>query len=885
MIRAIRARLQTIWRSRRAWRLAAIVVAVLALYGALGFWVAPGIVREQIVTRVSEALDRPVTLDAVRINPYALSLTLSGFAVSERDGSPLLAFDKLHVNLSSSSLLRWAWTLSEIRLLRPRVQLVLTADGALNLAALGPTSAPASKDQEPTHGLLRLAIGQLSVIDGQVGFEDRRQRQPVHRNVDAISFTLHDFSTLPEDEGEHSFSAVTDAGERLQWRGEIGVNPLQSTGRLALSGIGLAQIAPYILPDSVRLTAGTLDIETDYSLRIAPNDNEFALSSGRIKLNAVQAQVNTVALTPINFDITPITLRWRGLATKPGQRAEVALELVPNGAGRIALQGSLGFDPLAADLRVSVTDVALAPFQPFIEPYARARIERGAVTVNGTLVLRAAQPLDVRFDGEAAIADLSVADTQSAQTFVRWQRLGIEKLAYTSHPAALNIARIRADRPYLRLLIGPDRITNLQHILAVGGERPAATATPAPNKTPAGGTALRTRIGVFAVHNGSANFADHSLQPNFETGIQQLNGTAKGLSSEQLARAEVDIKGKVDQYAPVTIQGQINPLAEDAFTDIGLRFEGIELTTFTPYSGKFAGFRIDKGKLNLDLHYRLSQKVLRGDNKVVIDQLTLGEQVDSPDMLHLPIRLAIALLKDSHGVIDIDLPVRGDLNDPDFRYGALIGKAIVNLITGIVTAPFKALANLVGGSAEEMSQVAFAPGSDALQLAEQEKLRKLSAALVERPALRLEIRGTASPEQDRRALAKQMLMKKVRGGAKASSPEPLGWLERRRLYALYRETFKADPDALLPALKPGERRTSDQENAMLVAAVSERLLTTMPVTDDALRSLARARANNVKVFLLEQTGINAERLYLLDIDTTVKGTYGAVATQLSLQAG
>jgi hypothetical protein len=881
----IKARVHKLWRSHRARRTAAITVAVLVLYGAFGFWVAPGIVREQLVTRLSAALDRPVTLEAVRINPYALSLTLNGFALRERDGRPVLAFDELYVNLSSSSLLRWAWTLSEIRLLRPRVHLALAADGGLNLAALGPATPPAGKDQEAARGLIRLVIGQLTVTDGQVGFEDRRPRAPVQRNVDAISFTLHDFSTLPEDEGAHSFSAVTDAGERLQWRGEIGVNPLQSTGRLALSGIRLALVAAYVLPDNVKLTAGTFDIETDYSLRITPNDNEFTLSAGRFKANAVQAQVNSIALTPIDLDITPITLRWRGLATKPGQRAEVALELVPNGAGRIALQGNLGFDPLAADLRVNVTDVALAPFQAFIEPYARARIERGAVTVNGSLAVRAGKPLDVRFDGAAAIADLSVADTQSAQPFVRWQRLDIEKLGYTSHPAALNIARIRADRPYLRLLIGPDRITNLQRILAVGGEPPAATSAPAPNKTPVAGTALRTRIGVFAVHNGSANFADRSLQPNFETGIQQLNGTAKGLSSEQLARAEVDIKGKVDQYAPVTIRGQINPLAEDAFTDIGLRFEGIELTTFTPYSGKFAGFRIDKGKLNLDLHYMLSQKILRGDNKIVIDQLTLGEQVDSPDILHLPIRLAIALLKDSRGVIDIDLPIRGDLNNPDFRYGALIGKAIVNMLTGIVTAPFKALANLVGGSAEEMSQVAFAPGRDELQLAEQEKLRKLASALVARPALRLEIRGTASPEQDRRALAEQLLMKKVRGAAKAASPEPLGWLERRRLYALYRDNFKADPDDLLPALKPGEHRTGDQENAMLAAVVSERLLPTMPVTDDALRSLAHARANNVKVFLLEQAGILAERLYLLDIDTTVKGTDNAVATVLSLQAG
>ncbi|MFV9645868.1 MAG: DUF748 domain-containing protein, partial [Desulfobacterales bacterium] len=227
------------------------------------------------------------------------------------------------------------------------------------------------------------------------------------------------------------------------------------------------------------------------------------------------------------------------------------------------------------------------------------------------------------------------------------------------------------------------------------------------------------------------------------TGIQNLKGTVKGLSSESLARADVLLEGKVDKYAPVKISGQINPLSEDAYTDLALSFKNIELATFTPYSGKFAGYAIKKGKLSLDLKYKVSEDLLIGENEIFVDQLTFGERIDSPDATTLPVRLAIALLKDREGRIDIDLPVRGDLSDPEFSYGRIVVNALVNLITKIVTSPFAALANLVGGDGEELSFVEFEFGSAGLLAGQIRKLDNLAKALYERPALRLEIKGVA----------------------------------------------------------------------------------------------------------------------------------------------
>jgi hypothetical protein len=245
-------------------------------------------------------------------------------------------------------------------------------------------------------------------------------------------------------------------------------------------------------------------------------------------------------------------------------------------------------------------------------------------------------------------------------------------------------------------------------------------------------------IGLVSIDKASANFADYSLQPNFVTGIQELSGTIKGLSSKKESRATVKLDGKVDAYAPVTIDGEINYLSADAYTDLKLAFDNMELTTFTPYSGKFAGYHIDKGKLSVRLAYHIEDRKLDAQHKIILDQLQLGERIESKDATSLPVKLAVALLKDRNGVIDLDLPVSGSLDDPKFRLGPLIWKVVVNLVTKIVTAPFALLGSLFGGG-EEVNQLTFAPGTIELQGESQARVDSVAKALRERPGLSLEV--------------------------------------------------------------------------------------------------------------------------------------------------
>jgi hypothetical protein len=277
-------------------------------------------------------------------------------------------------------------------------------------------------------------------------------------------------------------------------------------------------------------------------------------------------------------------------------------------------------------------------------------------------------------------------------------------------------------------------------------------------------------IGSVRVIDGSVNYADFWIQPNFAVGIQQLNGTIDGLSSDPKSRAKVKLEGKVDRYAPVSINGELNLMAATVYTDIKMSFKGLELTTMTPYSGHFAGYKIDKGKLSVDLSYKVDQRKLDAEQHFVIDQLQLGEAVESPDAVHLPLKLAVALLKDRNGVIDLPLPITGSLDDPQFKIGPIIWHALVNLLEKAVTAPFAAIGRLFGGHGEDMKFIDFAPGSAELDASSKQKLDGLTKALQEHTQLQLDVPLVYSPELDGPVLAKQKLDQKLIARAHGDKP-------------------------------------------------------------------------------------------------------------------
>ena len=336
--------------------------------------------------------------------------------------------------------------------------------------------------------------------------------------------------------------------------------------------------------------------------------------------------------------------------------------------------------------------------------------------------------------------------------------------------------------------------------------------------------------------------------------------------------------------APLKIAGTINPLSKEAFTDLTITLGGMDLTAEGPYRGKYVGYGLSKGKLSLDLKYKVSQKQLEAENKVVVDQLTFGEKVDSPDATSLPVPLAVALLKDRRGRIDIDLPIRGDLNDPDFKYGKVMVSTLLNLLMKIVASPFTLMGKLIpGGGDEDLQFIEFPLGSTMVADEELKKLEALAKGLEERPGLRLEITGTADPVRDRTVLGLQklnaQLLARWQQGKGASKEVDLPIVEEERaIKELFDQQRSQQPVATTAqgvqvASKPP---TIEDMRQQLAAAI--------PVPDSDLRLLAQQRAEQMRGQLAGEGKLAEERVFLTEVDL-VASDHEKVRSRLNMTAG
>lgn len=553
--------------------------------------------------------------------------------------------------------------------------------------------------------------------------------------------------------------------------------------------------------------------------------------------------------------------------------------------GKIQATGEVNLNPVSAKLKVNTQDIDLRVAQSYISPFIRLELRSGMLGSNLDVNLKSTDPLKLQVTGRAQVDQLHTLDTLKTRDFLKWQRLVLEGLNY-QHGDSLSIDKVNLQQPYARFMINDDRTTNVDDLLipqpADSGAKAAAKPAASQDKP------LGIHIGQIAINDGSANFADFSLTPNFATAIQQLNGQIGTIDSRQAKPANVDIKGKVDRYAPVTIKGSVNPFDPMAALDIATSFKRVELTTLTPYSGKFAGFRIRKGRLNLDLHYVITKGQLKAENKVVVEQLQLGEKVDSADAVDLPIRLAIALLKDSDGKISIELPISGDLNNPQFSVMPIVWQTLRNLVVRAASAPFKFIGGLItGGGSEDLGNVSFAAGSSELSKEAEGALDNLAKALKERPALRLEIEGTAAASSDGPLLAQERLEREYqynyykmlqRRGEKVPAQASLLEVPESEkaplLEGIYRTRLKQQPPAEWKDLSRDER----------TAKLKDGLIKFWSGSDVLLRQLGQDRASTIKDYLVDKGQLEDDRVYFIDANLGQAEKDGRVITPMHLDA-
>jgi len=447
--------------------------------------------------------------------------------------------------------------------------------------------------------------------------------------------------------------------------------------------------------------------------------------------------------TPRTVDITidEIGLKLSGLGTRLDEPVAIETSLRWAGTGHVAAKGTITPLPLAANLDIDIADIALRPLDPYLAGFANVLVTSGAVRAHGHVdfALTSDAMPGIRWEGDAGVSSLAVLDGEFSEPLAGFADLSLRHVVATTRPLAVSLDEIALARPYARVIVFPDKRINLATILK---SAPQAQAEPAAAPAPTPFISL----GKVTITGGDFSFTDRSGTAVFTTALEGFGGTIAGISSDELKKADVDLSGNIGMAA-LGIKGRINPLGNDAYTDIAITLTGLELPPFTPYSGRYAGYTIDKGKLSLDLAYHVSARELSAENKVALDQFYLGQNVDSPDAVRLPLKLALAILRDRNGRIAIDLPIRGNLDDPDFKYGRLVWQTLGNLLVKAATSPFDVLGGLFGGG-HDLRSIDFASGSAEFSDEAKARLDGLAKALAERPGLSLEIVSLPQPDLD-----------------------------------------------------------------------------------------------------------------------------------------
>jgi uncharacterized protein involved in outer membrane biogenesis len=548
------------------------------------------------------------------------------------------------------------------------------------------------------------------------------------------------------------------------------------------------------------------------------------------------------------------------------------------GRGKFHVNGNVKPEPADADLHIVATKLDVAPFESLARVPLNVRVDSALLSMNGRARYRDRKPEPfVSYQGRIVLGRVRVMDKVTNDDFVRWNSLAATGMKVRMGEGApqIDINGLALDDFYARVIINSNGRINLQDVKsnpaeapvsvtrAETGPAPAATAPPPPAPAPASsapaGATLATastaaapppqiHIGQVVLSSGNLNYTDNFIKPNYTANITQLAGRIGAFGTDTSDKpADVTLQGQLDDNSPVDIEGTINPLTPVAFLDIKAKADGVELTHLSPYSGKYAGYPITKGRLTMDVHYQLDQGKLNADNHIFLTQLTFGDRIEGPGVSHLPVKLAVALLRDSNGNIDIHVPVSGSLNDPHFSIGGVIWQAFVNLIKRAVTAPFRLLASSMGGGAQDLGYVEFNPGSNVLDVPAQQRLDQVVTILNKKPALKLDITGRVDPSVDQDGLRKVMVDDAVQkeeaddiGSAAAkAAPVKQGTDDYNKYLAkAYKHAdFKKPRDFI------GMTKSQPPETMIKLMEAN------VSVDQDALRHLAERRADVVRQYL------------------------------------
>ncbi len=603
---------------------------------------------------------------------------------------------------------------------------------------------------------------------------------------------------------------------------------------------------------------------------------EIALNRGRI--------IHTdTTLDDGAIEIPTLNLTLQDFALAPGREMPINLDLALLPGGTVRLDGTVQLFPEVRLTSVlTVEGLALAAGQPYLSSVANIGIDDGSLSLGGNLAIGGEQSL--LYQGNLEIDGLSLLDRVQEEALFAWQTLTVDQLTLTTKAVELSVLSI--DQPYARVEIERDGTTNIERtFVPTATEEGADTPAEAPAAQPAGGAGFGLTIGETRITGGSANFTDLALPLPFQADISSIDGKLSTFATGSSAPSEVDITGQINEYGALNIEGSISANDPTAATDITVDFDNVNMPRMTPYTVKFAGRAIADGRTDLTLSYRLDAGALEGNNRLVIRDLTLGEKVEQPGAMDLPLDMAVALLKDGEGNVDFSFPVTGSIDDPEFSYSGAVMKAFSNVIGGIVAAPFRLLGSLVGMAPDELEHIGFEPGEATIAPPQRETLAKLAEALGQRPQLVLEVAPVRNTAADQIAIAERALDLEIDALMQA---QPDDQSHTEALRTALENLYDAESRAVTRDVIATEHSSADEEGELQLdvpaynLALRQSLIDAREVPEQELNALAQGRLDAIQEALTTLVSLPEARVRALPIEEVDLNEDGLVQMSLNV---
>jgi uncharacterized protein involved in outer membrane biogenesis len=874
-----------------------------------------------------------LTVDGVEVALDGLALTKRG------EAGPLVTLDKLRLGGGHGDLIARELTIPEISVSRGLLSATMARDGTLNwetlrivptvaaVPTIEVTPAPASAPPPPW----RVAVEKVRVEDLAVSLTDQSRAAPLAVDVGGVTLGLS--ARIESSPGRLAgiVEGLDLALARVAVREAAApATPLAFVDRVSVEGGRVDLEARQVTATRVTVSGGSAAIvrAADGSLPLmaklapaaegkpgpapapAPASKPWAVALEKLDFLDHRFTMTDQSVSPaVTMRIEGVQINARAVRTDGKKPFPFDASFRVASGGRLTASGLVTPDGASAEARLSLSQLALTPAQPYVAKSAAAELRSGELSTRGRLTYRrGADRAVVTFTGAADVDRVLVVEAAGGDRVLAWKSLHAETIRFGLAPDRLAIDEVRLSGLDGKVVVFKDKSLSLAKLMKPTGTAPAsapATAPPPPPPNPATPSPAQTfpvSIERVRLDDSSMDFADLSLVLPFATRVHALNGVVVGVGSDPASRATVKLEGRVDEFGSMKVDGALEPFQPKVFTDLVVVFRNVALNPFTPYSATFVGRRIVAGTLDLNLEYKIDHSELVGDNKVVVRRLQLGERVESPGATRLPLDLAIAILSDSQGVIDLALPVRGNVDHPEFSYGHLVWQALTNVITKIATAPFRALAGLFGGSAEKAEAIAFEAGRDRVPPPEREKLKRVADVLGKRPRLKLTVHGRYDPKVDGEALrslhVRQDLARRLElKVGPDEDPGPVAFERPKTQRAL--ERLYADRGADIKEFQAGYEKTNGKKvervNTVLAMldrgagdrafyeALFRRLVETAPLPEAELTGLAQRRGEATARALKESPAV-ADRVEVGSPEATDSSERNTVSTRLELGA-